>query len=108
MKTPSRKGTQRLDGGGALINQGIHGLDLLMVRDPLRCYAYRVVYRAVITVQLSVLIVHYGLGEDVVSATAQTAVRAHMNIEVADTCAAIFKFKSGASYGCVADGACPA
>ena len=53
------KGTQALDGGGALINQGIHGLDLLL----------------------------HLVGDDVVSVQAQTAVRAHVDIEVEDTCA---------------------
>jgi predicted dehydrogenase len=62
------KGTQRLDGGGALINQGIHGLDLLL----------------------------FLVGEDVVSVSARTAVRAHKDIEVEDTAAAVLTFHSGA------------
>lgn len=62
------KGTQALDGGGALINQGIHGLDLLL----------------------------HLVGEDVVSVMARTAVRAHVDIEVEDTCAAVLVFESGA------------
>ena len=62
------KGTQALDGGGALINQGIHGLDLLL----------------------------HLVGDDVASVMARTAVRAHVDIEVEDTCAAVLVFKSGA------------
>ena len=62
------KGTQALDGGGALINQGIHGLDLLL----------------------------HLVGEEVASVSAKTAVRAHEGIEVEDTCVAILTFKSGA------------
>ena len=42
-----------------MINQGIHGLDLLL----------------------------HLVGDDVVSVQAQTAVRAHVDIEVEDTCA---------------------
>ncbi len=61
------KGTQALDGGGALINQGIHGLDLLL-----------------------------HLAGDVVSVKAYTAVRAHDDIEVEDTCVASVKYKNGA------------
>lgn len=62
------KGTQALDGGGALMNQGCHGLDLLL----------------------------HLVGEDVVSVMARTAVRAHVDIEVEDTCAAVLVFQSGA------------
>jgi predicted dehydrogenase len=61
------KGTQALDGGGALINQGIHGLDLL---------------------------IH--LAGDVASVKAYMDVRSHENIEVEDTCVAAVKYKSGA------------
>jgi len=61
------KGTQALDGGGALINQGIHGLDLLL-----------------------------HLAGDVASVKAYTGALAHENIEVEDTCAAVLKYRSGA------------
>lgn len=61
------KGTQALDGGGALINQGIHGLDLLL-----------------------------HLSGDVASVKAYMDVRAHENIEVEDTCVAAVKYKNGA------------
>ena len=60
------KGTQALDGGGALINQGIHGLDLL---------------------------IH--LAGDVASVKAYKDVRAHENIEVEDTCVAAVRYKNG-------------
>ena len=62
------KGTQALDGGGALINQGILGLDLLL----------------------------HLTSDEVVSVMARTAVRAHTDIEVEDTCAAVLVFRSGA------------
>jgi UDP-N-acetyl-2-amino-2-deoxyglucuronate dehydrogenase len=61
------KGTQALDGGGALINQGIHGLDLLL---------------------------HFA--GDIASVKAYTAVRAHNDIEVEDTCVAAVKYVNGA------------
>jgi predicted dehydrogenase len=61
------KGTQALDGGGALINQGIHGLDLLL-----------------------------HLAGDIASVQAYTDVRAHENIEVEDTCVAAVKYANGA------------
>ena len=61
------KGTQALDGGGALINQGIHGLDLLL-----------------------------HLAGDIASVQAYTDVRAHENIEVEDTCVAAVKYTNGA------------
>ena len=61
------KGTLALDGGGALINQGIHGLDLLL-----------------------------HLAGDVASVHAYTDILAHENIEVEDTCVAAVKYKSGA------------
>lgn len=60
------KGTQALDGGGALINQGIHGLDLLLY-----------------------------LAGDVESVKAYTAVRAHDDIEVEDTCVAAVRYTNG-------------
>ena len=50
------------------MNQGCHGLDLLL----------------------------HLVGEDVVSVMARTAVRAHVDIEVEDTCAAVLVFQSGA------------
>jgi UDP-N-acetyl-2-amino-2-deoxyglucuronate dehydrogenase len=61
------KGTVALDGGGALINQGIHGLDLLL-----------------------------HLAGDVASVKAYTAILAHENIEVEDTCVACVKYANGA------------
>ena len=61
------KGTLALDGGGALINQGVHGLDLLLY-----------------------------LAGDIASVKAYAGVRAHENIEVEDTCVAAVKYKSGA------------
>ena len=61
------KGTRALDGGGALINQGIHGLDLLL---------------------------HF-VG-DVASVQAYAGILAHENLEVEDTCVAAIKYKSGA------------
>jgi UDP-N-acetyl-2-amino-2-deoxyglucuronate dehydrogenase len=62
------KGTAALDGGGALINQGSHGLDLLL----------------------------YLVGERVVSVSARTASRRHAELEVEDTCVAVLTFASGA------------
>jgi len=61
------KGTLAMDGGGALINQGIHGLDLLL-----------------------------HLAGDVASVQAYTGVLAHESIEVEDTCVATVKYISGA------------
>ncbi|MCZ6632742.1 MAG: Gfo/Idh/MocA family oxidoreductase [bacterium] len=61
------KGTLALDGGGALINQGIHGLDLLL-----------------------------HLAGDVASVQAYTGILAHENIEVEDTCVATVKYQNGA------------
>lgn len=61
------KGTLALDGGGALINQGVHGLDLLL-----------------------------HLAGDVAAVQAYTGILAHQNIEVEDTCVAAVKYKSGA------------
>lgn len=61
------KGTVALDGGGALINQGIHGLDLLL-----------------------------HLAGDVATVKAYTAILAHENIEVEDTCVASVKYANGA------------
>ena len=61
------KGTIALDGGGALINQGVHGLDLLLY-----------------------------LAGDIASVQAYTSVLAHENIEVEDTCVAAVKYTNGA------------
>lgn len=61
------KGTQALDGGGALINQGIHGLDLLLY-----------------------------LAGDVATVKAYKDVRAHEDIEVEDTCVAAVRYENGA------------
>ncbi len=61
------RGTWQLDGGGALMNQAIHNVDLL-----------------------------YWLMGDVESITAQTATLAHIRIEVEDTAVASVRFKSGA------------
>lgn len=61
------KGTQALDGGGALMNQAIHSVDLLL----------------------------WMMG-DAVSACGATAMLAHERIEVEDTAAAVLRFKSGA------------
>jgi predicted dehydrogenase len=61
------RGTQRLDGGGALMNQGIHGVDLLQ----------------------------WLLG-GVETVTALTATRAHTGIEVEDVAVAAVRFRSGA------------
>ena len=61
------KGTLALDGGGALMNQGIHGVDLLL-----------------------------HLAGDVASVQAYTGILAHDNIEVEDTCVAALKYESGA------------
>lgn len=61
------KGTQALDGGGAMMNQAIHNVDLLL----------------------------WMMG-DVVSVCGFTAMLAHERIEVEDTAAAILRFRSGA------------
>jgi predicted dehydrogenase len=61
------RGTWQLDGGGALMNQAIHNVDLL-----------------------------YWLMGDVDSITAQTATLAHERIEVEDTAVAALRFKNGA------------
>ena len=61
------KGTLAMDGGGALINQGIHGLDLLL-----------------------------HLVGDVAAVQAYAGALAHENIEVEDTCVAAVKYASGA------------
>ncbi|CAN5354076.1 Gfo/Idh/MocA family oxidoreductase [soil metagenome] len=61
------KGTQALDGGGALMNQAIHSVDLLL----------------------------WMMG-DAISVTGFTAMLAHERIEVEDTAAAVIRFKSGA------------
>lgn len=61
------RGTRALDGGGALMNQGIHQLDLFQ----------------------------YLMG-DVDEVTAYCATRAHERIDVEDLCMAALKFKNGA------------
>ncbi|HKI38670.1 MAG TPA: Gfo/Idh/MocA family oxidoreductase, partial [Gemmataceae bacterium] len=61
------KGTKALDGGGALMNQAIHNVDLL-----------------------------YWLMGDVESITAFCATLAHVRIEVEDTAVAALRFKNGA------------
>jgi UDP-N-acetyl-2-amino-2-deoxyglucuronate dehydrogenase len=61
------RGTWSLDGGGALMNQAIHNVDLL-----------------------------YWLMGDVAAITAMTATLAHERIEVEDTAVATLRFKSGA------------
>lgn len=61
------RGTWALDGGGALMNQSVHYVDMLQ----------------------------YMMGE-VEEVTAYCAVRAHENIEVEDVAAAILTFKNGA------------
>lgn len=61
------KGTQALDGGGALMNQAIHSVDLLL----------------------------WMMG-DVASVSGFAAMLAHERIEVEDTAAAVLRFKSGA------------
>lgn len=65
------RGTWELDGGGALMNQGVHGIDLLL----------------------------YMANSDVESVVAQ-ADHLVRNIEVEDTAVAILKFKNGA-YGVI-------
>src|SRR5262249_10783795 len=61
------RGTWQLDGGGRLMNQAIHNVDLL-----------------------------YWLMGDVVSITAMAATLAHARIEVEDTAVAALRFKNGA------------
>lgn len=61
------RGTWELDGGGALMNQSVHYVDMLQ----------------------------YMMGP-VEEVTAYCATRAHVNIEVEDVAAAILKFKNGA------------
>ncbi len=61
------RGTWKIDGGGALMNQSIHGIDVLQ----------------------------YLMGE-VTEVTAYTKTLAHERIEVEDTATAILKFKNGA------------
>ncbi|CAA9433301.1 oxidoreductase domain protein [uncultured Rubrobacteraceae bacterium] len=61
------RGTRKLDGGGALINQSIHSIDLLQ-----------------------------WLMGPVVEVTAYTGLLAHERIEVEDTATAILKFEGGA------------
>ncbi len=63
----SWRGTWKLDGGGALMNQGIHAIDLL-------CW----------------------LGGDVRNVSGRTATLGHKNIEVEDTAGAVLEFKNGA------------
>lgn len=62
------KGTWRLDGGGALMNQGIHSIDLLQ----------------------------WIVGEPVRNVSARFATLAHERVEVEDTGAAVLEFESGA------------
>ncbi len=66
-KTAAWRGTWQLDGGGALMNQGIHSVDLLQ----------------------------WYMGP-VVSVQAFTANRQHKGIEVEDTVVAVLKFANGA------------
>jgi predicted dehydrogenase len=61
------KGTQALDGGGALMNQAIHNVDLLL----------------------------WMMG-DVAAVSGFTATLAHERIEVEDTAVAVLRFRSGA------------
>ncbi|MEU8462291.1 Gfo/Idh/MocA family oxidoreductase [Streptomyces sp. NPDC029003] len=61
------RGTARLDGGGAVMNQGVHTLDLLQ----------------------------WVMGE-AVEVSARTALLAHRGIDVEDTAAAVVRFASGA------------
>jgi UDP-N-acetyl-2-amino-2-deoxyglucuronate dehydrogenase len=61
------RGTWELDGGGVLINQAIHSIDLLQ-----------------------------GLMGQVIEVTAYTGLTAHERIEVEDTAVAILKFEGGA------------
>lgn len=61
------RGTWKLDGGGALMNQGIHAIDLL-------CW----------------------FGGKVKNVSSRTATLGHSNIEVEDTASAVLEFESGA------------
>ncbi len=61
------RGTWKVDGGGALMNQSIHAIDLLA-----------------------------WFGGDVEEVSAYTTLRSHERIEVEDTGVAVLKFKSGA------------
>ncbi|MCF0262206.1 MAG: Gfo/Idh/MocA family oxidoreductase [Sphaerochaetaceae bacterium] len=62
------RGTWAVDGGGALMNQGIHSIDLLL----------------------------WLMGEKVTEVSGFTATLAHTNIEVEDTGAAVLRFANGA------------
>ncbi len=62
------RGTRKLDGGGALMNQGVHTVDMLQ----------------------------YVMSSPVVAVAAQTARAAHKRIEVEDVAHALLKFKNGA------------
>ncbi len=62
------RGTKKLDGGGALMNQGVHTVDMLQ----------------------------YVMDSPVESVVAQTALLAHKRIEVEDIAQALLRFKSGA------------
>lgn len=62
------KGTWRLDGGGAMMNQGIHSVDLLQ----------------------------WLVGSPVLSVSGRMAALAHASIEVEDTSAASIEFENGA------------
>ena len=61
------RGTWKLDGGGCLMNQGVHGIDLLA-----------------------------WLAGPIKSITARTALRCHERIEVEDVAIAVVEFQSGA------------
>ena len=71
------RGTWALDGGGALMNQGIHTVDLLL-----------------------------HVAGDVRSVRARTTLRAHAGIEVEDTAVAMLAFESGALGTIQASTAC--
>lgn len=71
------KGTISLDGGGALMNQGIHGVDLLQY-----------------------------FGGEIESVTGLVATLGHKRIEVEDVALAIVKFKNGALGKIVASTCC--
>ncbi|MEX2579352.1 MAG: Gfo/Idh/MocA family oxidoreductase [Verrucomicrobiales bacterium] len=71
------RGTWKLDGGGALMNQGIHTIDQLIY-----------------------------LAGDVASVAASTGCLAHEGIEVEDTAVAVLEFKSGARGVIQASTAC--
>ncbi|MBI1785587.1 Gfo/Idh/MocA family oxidoreductase, partial [Candidatus Sumerlaeota bacterium] len=62
------RGTWKLDGGGALMNQGVHTVDMLQ----------------------------YVMDSPVASVVAQTTRAAHTRIEVEDVAQALLKFKNGA------------